>query len=247
MITYKTKEEIKKMREGGKILAGIIKYLSNIIKPGLNASELDLLAGKLAAENNATPAFKGYSGYPANLCVSVNNEVVHGLPFDKILKDGDIVGLDFGLKYKGLFTDHAVTVGVGNISDKAKKLIHITRRALYLGIKSIYPGRRIGAISEKIQNYVESKGYSVVRDLTGHGVGYKVHESPQVPNFGKKDQGPEMKEGMVLAIEPMVNIGDYQVKLNKDGWTFVTQDNALSAHFEHTVVVTKNGFEILTK
>ncbi len=247
MITYKTKEEIKLLKEGGKILADIIKDLSKNIKPGINASELDLMAGILAKKNNAIPSFKGYNGFPANLCVSINNEVVHGFPFDKILREGDIVGLDFGLKYRGLFTDHAVTVGVGKISQSAKKLIKITRNALNVGIKSIYPGLRIGVISEAIQKYVESQGYSVVRDLTGHGVGYKVHEDPQIPNFGKGNGGPIMKEGMVLAIEPMVNIGSYRVKLAKDGWTFLTQDNSLSAHFEHTVVVTKNGFEILTK
>lgn len=247
MISLKNKEEIKILREGGHILAEIIKELSKDVQPGINADKLDEKAEKLAKKNNAIPSFKNYNGFPANICVSKNNEVVHGFPFDKILEEGDIVGLDYGLKYKGLYTDHAITMGVGKISKKARKLIKVTKKSLEIGIKQISPGLNLGVVSNSIQTYVESHNYSIVRDLTGHGVGHKVHESPQVPNFGNKNDGPIMQAGLVIAIEPMVNIGGHQIKLNKDSWTIVTSDNTLSAHFEHTVLVTEDGFEILTK
>lgn len=247
MITIKTKEEIEILREGGKILAFILRNLSKDVNPGVRADYINSRAEELAKKYNAIPSFKGYNGFPASICVSINEEVVHGFPFDKIFKAGDIVGLDFGLKYKGLYTDHAVTIGVGGIGNKEKEIINITKKALNVGIKAIKPDKKIGEISHSIQEFVEKKGYAIVRDLTGHGVGYKVHEAPQIPNFGDISDGPVMKPGMVFAIEPMVNQGSYKVQLQKDGWTFVTADGSLSAHFEHTVVVTKKGYEILTK
>jgi len=247
MVTIKKKEEIKKLREGGRILAKIINELKKDIQPGLKADFLDRKAEKLARSNNAIPSFKGYNGFPANICISINNEVVHGFPFGKILKEGDIVGIDFGLKYKGLYTDMAKTIGVGRINKPAADLVKATEKSLKIGIKEIKPGSHLGDVSYAIQKYAEGKGYSVVRDLTGHGVGYKVHEPPQIPNFGKKGEGMLLREGMVIAIEPMVNIGNYQIKLKDDGWTIVTADGSLSAHFEHTIAVTKKGHEILTK
>lgn len=228
-------------------MAEILEILKSEVKPGIKASVLDSMALKLAKERSAEPSFKNFQGYPANICISINNEVVHGLPGNKVLKAGDILGLDFGIRYKGLYTDMAATVGVGKISREAQDLIDVTEKSLYIGIDQIRPGNRIGDMSYAIQTFVEKKGYAVVRELTGHGVGREVHEPPQIPNFGKRGEGPLLKEGMVLAIEPMVNIGGPQVELKDDGWTFVTEDGSLSAHFEHTVAVTRSSHEILTK
>lgn len=247
MIFIKTKKEIELMRQGGKILAKILNELEKETKPGTNTHDLNELAENLAKKFGAKPSFKGYRNYPASLCVSINSEVVHGLPKKRILKEGDIVGLDFGLFYQGYYTDMAKTVPVGKISSLAQKLIFVTKKALDLGIAQVKPGNHIGDISFAIQSYVEANGFSVVRDLVGHGVGKKIHEPPQVPNFGEKGTGVKLEEGMTLAIEPMVNAGSYKVKLLSDGWTFVTCDGSLSCHFEHTVAVTKTGFEILTK
>jgi len=247
MVFIKTEKEIEIMRQGGKILAKILDELEKKIKPGTNTFFLNEFAENLAARFGAKPSFKGYKNYPASLCVSVNSEVVHGLPKQKILKEGDIVGLDFGLFYKGYYTDMAKTVGVGKISSLAKRLIFVTKKALDLGIAQVRPGNHVGDISFAIQNYVESNGFSVVRDLVGHGVGRKVHEPPQVPNFGEKGKGIKLEKGMTLAIEPMVNAGKPEVRLLPDGWTFVTCDGSLSCHFEHTVAVTNDGNEILTK
>jgi methionyl aminopeptidase len=246
MIPIKNKKEIDLMRKGGRVLTLIMGELKKKIKPGLNTEVLDSLAKRLALENSAHPSFKGYKKFPANICISINSEVVHGLPYNKILKEGDIVDLDFGLLYKGYHTDMAVTVGVGEIGKQAQDLISVAEESLYVGINQVKPGNRVGNISSVIQEFVKSRGYSVVRDLTGHGVGKKIHEPPQVPNFGKPGDGPMLREGMVLAIEPMVNVGNYKIELAKDGWTFVTSDGSLSAHFEHTVAVTNDGYEVLT-
>ncbi len=258
MIIIKTPEEINKMRKGGKILALIFEELSQAIRSGVSAFALNKLAEELADQYQVVPAFKGYipdglrkikkQGFPAAICVSVNTEVVHGLPVrEKIIQEGDIVGLDMGIKYQDYFLDKAVTLGVGSISDKAKKLITITNQALEKAIQKIKPGIYLGDISATIQEYIEQNNFSVVRDLTGHGIGKKLHEDPAIFNFGKSGTGQVLKEGMVLAIEPMVNAGDYKIKTLSDDWTIVTADGSLSAHFEDTVLVTKNGAEVLTK
>lgn len=247
MIIIKTDKEIDSIRQGGKILAKILDELEEMTKPGLKTIEFDRKAENLAKKAGAKPSFKGFRGFPANLCVSVNEEIVHCVPRNKILEEGDIVGLDFGLLYKDHYTDMARTVGVGNISDQAEKLIKVTKESLMKGIDQVRPGNKIGDISYVIQKYVEDNDLSVVRDLVGHGVGKKVHEEPQIPNFGTKGKGPVIKKGMVLALEPMVNIGGYEVQMLDDNMGFVTQDGGLSAHFEHTVAVTENGHEILTK
>ncbi len=256
MIKYKTQEQIKLLAEGGKILAKIVDLVSQKAKPGVTTGELNEYAEQLIESAGAEGSFKNYqaawaeSVYPASLCVSVNDEVVHGIPkFDSKLKDGDIVGLDCGLKYKGLYTDMAVTVPVGKIDKTTKKLLNCTKSALMNGIKKIKPGRKLSDIAQAIQQRAEQDGFSVVKDLCGHGVGFAAHEDPQIPNYwpayGVKDF--VLEEGMVLAIEPMLNLGDYQVDSLDDGWTIVTADNSLSAHFEHTVAVTKSGFQILTQ
>ncbi len=257
MIFIKTPAEIEKMRAGGKILAQIFKQLSQAVRPGVSGFELDKLAEKLTKKHQVLPAFKGYipddlrgtkkHGFPAVICFSLNSEVVHGLPTkEKIIKEGDIVALDMGIKYQDFFLDKAITLVVGKTSGQAKKLIKVTEEVLNLAIKKIKPGIYLGDISSFIQKYVEQNGFSVVRDLTGHGIGKALHEEPAIFNFGKPGTGPVLKEGMVLAIEPMVNAGGYKIKISSDGWTIFTVDNSLSAHFEETVAVTKNGYEVLT-
>lgn len=247
MIIFKTPQEIAVMREGGRRLAKILQELVLRTKPGVKEKELNKLAERLAIKYGGKPSFLNYKNYPASLCISVNNEVVHGLPVDKRLEEGDIVGLDFGFWYKDLCTDMAVTCSVGRISQEAKRLMLTTKKALEIGEVQTKPGNYIGDISFAIQDYVEKQGFSVVRELVGHGVGRKVHEDPRVPNFGKKGEGIKLKAGMTLAIEPMVNIGTWKVKLLPDGWTFITADGKLSAHFEHTVAVTDDGCEVLTR
>lgn len=262
MINIKNSEEIKIMRQAGHYLAQIMKKITWQIKPGISTFELGELAEKLIREAGAESAFKGYLpdtvrnvdtskyrvGYPAALCTSLNNEVVHGIPSkERILKEGDIVGIDCGLKLNGYFSDMAMTLAVGKISPLAKKLLTVTKKALDLAIKKIKPGIHLGDISFTIQNYVEKNSFSIVRSLSGHGIGQKLHEEPNIFNFGQMGTGPILKEGMVLAIEPMVNVGGWQVKTLNDGWTIVTADGSLSAHFEHTILVTKKGVEILTK
>lgn len=247
MIILKTPGEIAVMREGGKRLAKILQELVSQAKAGARQKELDKLAEKLAYKFGGRPSFLNYKNYPASLCVSVNNEIVHGLPKNREFKEGDIISLDFGFWYKGLCTDMAITCGVGEISPQAERLILTTKKALERGEAEVKPGNYIGDISFAIQNYVEKEGFSVVRELVGHGVGRKVHEDPKIPNFGKKGEGIKLKTGMTLALEPMVNMKTWKVKLLADGWTFVTADGKLSAHFEHTVVVTEKGCEVLTK
>lgn len=254
-IYIKTPEEIALIREGGKILAQILEDLSRAVKPGMKTIELDRLAESLVFKYGVVAAFKNYKpsfnsddgGYPASVCVSVNEEVVHGIPGDRVLYEGDIVSLDMGILFKGYFTDAAVTVGVGKISPTAQRLIDVTKKSLELGIAQAKIGNHLGDVGSAIQKYVEKNGFSIVKDLVGHGVGKFIHEEPEIPNFGKPGTGMELKEGMVLAFEPMVNTGTYKVRTLADGWTFVTQDKKKSAHFEHTVAITKNGPEIMTK
>lgn len=247
------KKEIIALREGGKILASVIKETASIVKPGLKTSELDSFAEKLIRRYGGRPSFKGYKTsddeipFPASLCVSINDEVVHGLPSDRILKEGDIVSLDSGMEYKNFYTDMAITVPVGKISIEAKKIIATAENALLSGIVAIKNGGRIGDIGEAIQSYVEKEKFGVIRTLVGHGLGRKAHEPPEIPNFGKSGRGPILKTGMVLAIEPMISAGDYDIYLDKDMWTWKTKDGSLSAHFEHTIIVTEAGAEIITK
>lgn len=255
MIKLKNPEQIKILAEGGKILANILDLVEKRVKPGVTTAELNDYAEELIREYGATASFKGYKAawaehvYPAALCVSTNEEVVHGIPGDnRRLKEGDIVGLDCGLKYKGLFTDMARTVPVGVITQEARRLITITKDSLYLGIKEVKPGNKLSDIAKAIQAEAERNGFGVVRQMCGHGVGFAAHEDPQVPNFwpaGVPDA--VLEEGMVLAIEPMLNLGGWEIDTLDDGWTIVTSDGSLSAHFEHTVAVTADGYQILTK
>src|SRR3989344_8629706 len=255
MIKLKTKQDIKILRRGGRILSKVMYQLSAEVKPGVNTEQLTDLAEKLIIKAGGRPSFKGYKAawakqaYPASLCVSLNNEVVHGLPVPaRIIKNGDIVSLDCGLEYEGLFTDMARPIIVGQVSRKLKKLVSVTQEALMKGIGQIKPGHKISDISRAIQKQVEKNGFSVVRQLVGHGVGYSAHEEPPSPNFVDKNvPDVELKVGLVLAIEPMVNVGGWEVESLEDGWTIVTRDKSISAHFEHTVAVTEKGFEILTR
>lgn len=253
MIYIKTGQEISAMREGGKILAQILIDLGQAVKPGIKTIELDRLAEKLVVKYGVVAAFKNYKpsfsdgGYPASVCVSVNEEVVHGIPGERILQEGDIVSLDMGVLHKNYFTDAAITVGVGKISQIAQKLIDATKQSLELGIEQAKAGNHLGDIGATIQKYAEANGFAVVRDLVGHGVGKFIHEAPEIPNYGKSGKGLEIKEGMTLALEPMINLGDWHVDILSDSWTFATRDKKLSAHFEHTIAITKNGPDILTK
>jgi methionyl aminopeptidase len=246
MVILRLPDEIDKMRVSNRIVAEILSVLKERVKPGVTTAELDRLSEDLARKKGAQPAFKGYKGYPFSLCVSVNSEVVHGMPSSRVLVDGDIVSLDFGVHYKGYYGDAAVTVPVGPVSEEAAQLIKTTEDGLYKGIKEAIAGNRLGDISAAIQHCVEADGYSVVRDFVGHGIGKNLHEEPQIPNFGVRGRGIELKAGMVLAIEPMVNEGTYKVRLLNNGWTVVTQDGKLSAHFEHSVAITRNGPDILS-
>ncbi len=245
-IILKSEEEIATMRQAGRIVATVLEVLKAKVKPGMRTEELDVIAVKELNKLGAKPSFKGYHGYPANLCVSVNDEIVHGIPGKRVLKDGDIVSLDFGAIYNGFQGDAAVTVGVGKISPEAKKLIEATEGALKAGISAGHVGGRMGDISSAIQDYAESRGYSVVREYTGHGIGREMHEEPQIPNYGLKGEGPLLRRGMTFALEPMVNIGDWRTREGDDHWLVLTADGSLSAHFEHTVAVTNGKLEILT-
>ncbi|MDO8619838.1 MAG: type I methionyl aminopeptidase [bacterium] len=253
-ITTKTKKEIGILREGGKRLARVLARVSAEVRPGVSSRELNDLAEKLIREGGDIPSFLGYAPtgakrvYPASICVSVNDEVVHGIPNEgeKVLKEGDIVTLDGGLIHEGLFTDSAITVGVGKIDEGAQKLLETTQKALAVGVKAVFAGATTGDVGFAIESFVKPFDYGIVRELAGHGVGYAVHEEPFVPNFGKKGEGAVLKAGMVIAIEPMLNEGGAGVKLAKDGYTYITKDGSRSAHFEHTVVVTENGADILT-
>jgi len=247
MIPLKSPQEIKIMREGGAILATILKEIESVVKPGISTDYLNKLAQALLVKFNAQPAFLGYEGFPAVLCTCVNHEVVHSVPGNYLLKEGDILSLDFGIKYKGFFTDMAVTLPVGKIDFEAMRLLKVTKKALKLGIKKAKEGNTIGDIGNTIQRYVESQGFNVVRDLCGHGIGRKLHEDPKIPNYGKRHKGEKIKKGMVFCVEPMVTMGDWHLKKSKDGFGFETKDGSLSCHFEHTVAVGEEGPEILTK
>jgi methionyl aminopeptidase len=248
LVQLKSKAEIEKMRKAGAIVGQILVEIADLVKPGATTADLDLFAQTRTKELGAKPAFKGYHGFPGTLCVSVNEEVVHGIPSKKrVLKDGDIVGVDFGVILDGWFGDSARTFPVGKVSADATKLLDITEKSLYLGIEQVKPGNHLFDIGHTIQNFVESYGYSVVREFVGHGIGRSLHEDPQVPNFGTKGRGMLLKPGMVIAIEPMINAGKPEVKVLADGWTAVTKDRQLSAHFEHTIAITDDGYDILTK
>jgi methionyl aminopeptidase len=220
--------------------------LKEKVKPGITTGDLDSYSEDLVRKKGAVPAFKGYMGYPYSLCISVNSEVVHGMPSNRVLIEGDIVSLDFGAYYKGYYGDAAITVPVGYVSEDAARLIRVTEQGLYDGIREAKKGNRLGDISAAVQNRIEAAGFSVVRDFVGHGIGKKLHEEPQIPNYGIKGRGVELKAGMVLAIEPMVNEGTYKVKITDNGWTVITEDGKLSAHFEHSVAITNDGPDILS-
>ncbi|MFA6588072.1 MAG: type I methionyl aminopeptidase [Patescibacteria group bacterium] len=247
MTKLKSQTEINALKEGGRILAEVLRKISEVIKPGTKAGELDALAEKLIRKAGAEPAFKGYQDYPATLCVSVNSEVVHGIPGHKIFKNGDIVGLDCGLKYKNLYTDAALTVGVGKISKAAARLIEVTEDSFWQGVKAIKAGVTTGDIGHAIQAYAEANGFNVVRALVGHGVGRQVHEDPKIPNYGAKGMGVKLEAGTIIAVEPMLTEGGYEVATASDHWTVVTADGGLAAHYEHTILVTEKGSEIITK
>jgi methionyl aminopeptidase len=249
MIQLKSSREIDLMAQGGRILAATIDHLRASVRPGISTGELDGLAEDfIRSHDGATPAFKGLYGFPGSICASVNSEIVHGIPSRKrLLRDGDIVSLDVGVGYKGFYTDSAVTVGVGEIAPTTQRLLDVTRRALYAGISAAIPGNHIGDIGAAIQTVVESEGFSIVRDLVGHGIGVGFHEEPQVPNYGKPKRREKLVPGLTLAIEPMVNVGGPATKTLADKWTIVTLDGSLSAHFEHTVAIAgADGPRILT-
>ncbi|RKY49024.1 MAG: type I methionyl aminopeptidase [Candidatus Neomarinimicrobiota bacterium] len=246
MIYIKTEEEIEKIRDSCRIAYRTVMMLGKYIKPGIKTSELNSIAEDFILKNGARPAFKGYKGYPATICTSINEEVVHGIPGDRKLKEGDIISVDIGTCRNGYYGDVAFTFPVGEVDDEKKRLMDVTRESLYKGIEKAAPGNRLSDISHAIQSYVEANGFSVVRSLVGHGIGRNLHESPEVPNYGAPGMGPELKPGMCLAIEPMVNAGMYEVYTLDDGWTVVTLDGRPSAHFEHTVAITENGPVILT-
>lgn len=247
MVEIKTEKEIKIMREGGKILAKIFKKLKKQVKAGTTTLELEKLAKKLILKAKAQCAFLGYEGFPACLCTSVNEEIVHCLPSNRILKEGDLLKLDLGLIWQGYNLDMAETIGVGRISPLAKKLIKVGKKALKIGISHLKVGKKIGEVGFVIERYVKSQGFEVIRELTGHGIGKKLHEEPKIPNFGKREEGIEIKEGMVLCLEPMISAGHWKLEKTKDGFGYKTLDNSLTCHFERTIAITKRGPKILTK
>lgn len=248
MIILKSQQEIAKMAYAGRIVAEALEGLKSLVKPGITTIELDRFTEEFLRKKGAKPAFKGYRDYPSTICASINNQVVHGIPSDKVvLNSGDIISIDIGAVIDGFYGDAAITLPVGDISTEASRLLKITETALYEGIKMAVAGRRLSDISNAVQSCVEGNGYSVVRDFVGHGIGQSLHEEPQIPNFGRAGQGPRLKTGMTLAIEPMVNMGRWEIQILGDNWTAVTKDGSLSAHFEHTIVVTDDAPEILTK
>ncbi len=246
MIIRKSKLEIERMRAAGQIVARVLKKLSEMVEPGLTTLELDQEAERLIVGAGAYPTFKGYHGYPRSICASINDEVVHGIPSKRKLREGDIVGIDCGATYMGYVGDAAVTVPVGNVSEPVRQLLDATRKSLYHAIEKCRVGNRLGDVCNAVQSCVEPLGYSIVRNYCGHGVGRAMHEEPQVPNYGKPGTGPVLREGLVIAIEPMINLGHEDVKVLSDGWTVITMDGQPSAHFEHTVAITREGPQILT-
>jgi methionyl aminopeptidase len=246
MIPIKTEKDMQGLLASGQVLARVLKKLEGFIRPGITTGEIDRHAEELILKEKAIPAFKGYKGFPASVCTSVNEEIVHGIPGDRRLKQGDIISLDLGVNLKGYFSDSAVTLPVGKISRELKSLVEVTRKALWKGIEQARVENNLTDISRAIQDYVEQNGFSVVRQFVGHGIGTQLHEEPEVPNFGRPHQGPKLKKGMVLAIEPMVNMGTWELEVAQNGWTAVTKDRSPSAHFEHTVAITENGPRVLT-
>lgn len=248
IIILKSAAEIEMMRRSGGIVAEVLRVLQDNVRPGSTTMDLERIAEEEIGKRGAIPAFKGYKGYPFCLCTSLNNEVVHGMPSEKkALKEGDIISIDCGVSFDGFYGDSAVTVGVGNISENATRLIQATAASLDKAIEQAVEGNRLYDISHAVQSFVEARGYSVVRDFVGHGIGRELHEPPQIPNFGPPGKGAKLKAGMVLAIEPMINIGDCSINVLNDGWTAVTADGKLSAHFEHTVAITPKGPYVLTR
>ena len=247
MIITKTPREIKLMREAGRIVAMTHQELKKHIQPGITTKQLDSIAESFIRQQGAHPSFLGYNGFSGSICVSVNEELVHGIPGDRVLNEGDIVSLDIGAEYSGYHGDSAWTYAVGKIDDETQKLLDVTEKSLYMGLEQAKPGARLSNISHAIQTFVEAEGFSIVREYVGHGIGQSLHEDPQIPNYGPPDKGPRLKPGMALAIEPMVNTGSRYVKTLPDNWTVVTVDGKMCAHFEHTIAITETGFEILTK
>ena len=251
MISLKSPREIEIMRRANVIVAEVLQELKARIAPDVTTLELDTIAEDLTLKKKAVPAFKGYSVagrvYPRCLCASINEEIVHGIPSNRPLREGDIVGLDYGVIYDGFYGDAAITVGVGKVNEEAQRLMDVTEQSLYRGIQELHEGKRLGDLGAAVQRFAESAGFSVVRAFVGHGIGKKLHEEPPVPNYGEPDRGLRLKEGMVLAIEPMVNAGSYEVEIKDDGWTAVTKDGSLAAHFEHSVAITKDGPYILSQ
>jgi methionyl aminopeptidase len=247
MIILKSSDEIKNMTQSCSIVAKTLDAIKTLVKPGITTEEIENFADAYIRANNAVPAFKGYRGYPASICTSVNNEIIHGIPSDRELKEGDIVSIDLGVYKDGFYGDAAYTFPVGEIYPDAERLLRVTEESLYIGIENARPDNRVSDISCSIQRHIESNGFSVVRAFVGHGIGRDLHEEPQIPNFGLPNRGPRLKPGMTLAIEPMVNEGGYEVLILNDGWTTVTMDGKLSAHFEHTILVTSDKPKILTK
>lgn len=245
-IIIKSEREIATMRQAGRIVATVLEVLKTKIRAGMKTKELDNIAANELARLEAKPSFKGYRGFPANLCVSINDEIVHGIPGERIINEGDIVSLDLGAIYDGFQGDAAVTVPVGRISTQAERLVATTKGALEAGIAAAHPGARLGGVSAAIQHYAESRGYSVVREYTGHGIGRQMHEEPQIPNFGRPGEGPELRNGMTLALEPMLNSGDWRTRIGSDHWVVLTADGSLSAHFENTIAITDGEPEVLT-
>jgi methionyl aminopeptidase len=246
MIKIYSQKEIRILKEGGKKLAQIVKILSRNVKAGQSGFEIDKFAYGLMAKNGGKPSFLNHDGFPASTCISINDEVVHSVPSKKKFKNGDIVGIDAGLFYKGLHTDMAVTVPVGKINDQTRLFINTAKKALDQAIMMAKPGNTTGHLGAAIQKFVEKRGFSVVRELSGHGVGFELHEEPTIPNFGKRGEGETLKPGMVIAIEPIINMGGQEIEITIDGWRVITKDKSLSAHFEHTIVITKKGNEVLT-
>ena len=246
MIIIHSEEQLNLIRASSRIVAQVLKELNEHIKPGTTTGELDEIAEGMIRRKGGEPAFKGYKGFPATICASINEEIIHGIPGLRVLKEGDIISVDLGVKYKGYFGDSAITAIVGEVSSDIHRLLKVTREALFEGIKKARTGNRLSDISHSIQFYVEKNGFSVVREFVGHGIGSSLHEDPQIPNFGKPGQGSRLKPGMILAVEPMVNMGTFEVEIKQDNWTAVTLDRQPSAHFEHTIVVTEDKPEILT-
>lgn len=248
MVVLKTGRELKIMREACRISAEALKLAGSAVEPGVTTAELDKIAEKYILSQGAVPNFKNYNGYPATACISINNEVIHGIPSKKrVIQAGDIVSIDLGAKFEGYHGDNAATFACGDVSAEAKRLMDTTRESLYEGIAAAVSGGRLGDIGAAVQQYVEKRGYSVVRQFVGHGIGTQLHEAPEVPNFGTHGRGIRLMPGMTLAIEPMVNMGVSEVKVMPDGWTVLTKDGSLSAHFEHTIVITPDGPQIMTK